>query len=55
MAFSFEDLKDRPNVTVEQPTSNEIVKLIRKLPWIGMEDEADDPWPTSCTNHVLAE
>lgn len=46
MAFSFEDLKDRPDVTVEQPTSNEIVKLIRKLRWIGMEvigmeDEAD--------------
>jgi hypothetical protein len=25
----------------EQRTSNELVKLIRKLRWIGMEEEAD--------------
>jgi hypothetical protein len=31
-----------PNVSAEQRTSNEFVKLIRKLRWIGMEREAED-------------
>ena len=29
------------SATVEQRTSNELVRLIRKLRWIGMETEAD--------------
>jgi hypothetical protein len=30
-----------PDVSAEQQTSNELVKLIRKLHWIGMEQEAE--------------
>ena len=30
-----------PGVSAEQRTSNELVKLIRKLRWMGMEEEAD--------------
>lgn len=29
-----------PNVSAEQQASNEIIKRIRKLRWIGMEEEA---------------
>jgi hypothetical protein len=29
-----------PNVLAEQRTSNKLVKLIRKLRWMGMEEEA---------------
>jgi hypothetical protein len=29
-----------PDVTTEQRTSNEYVKLVRKLRWMGMETEA---------------
>ena len=29
-----------PDVLAEQRTSNELVKLIRKLRWVGMEEEA---------------
>jgi hypothetical protein len=39
MEISF-DVKDRPDISVEQRTSNELVKLIRKLRWIGMEAES---------------
>jgi hypothetical protein len=30
-----------PNVLAEQRTSNKLVKLIRKLRWMGMEEEAE--------------
>jgi hypothetical protein len=29
-----------PDVLAEQRVSNELVKLIRKLRWVGMDDEA---------------
>ena len=29
-----------PDVTADQRASNEMIKLIRKLRWIGMESEA---------------
>ena len=32
--------QNRPDVSAEQRASNELVKLIRKLRWIGMETEA---------------
>lgn len=35
--------KQKPlDSSVEQRTSNELVKLIRKLRWMGMEQEAED-------------
>lgn len=30
-----------PDVSSQQRTSNELVKLIRKLRWMGMEEEAE--------------
>ena len=30
-----------PDGVAEQRVSNELIKLIRKLRWIGMEDEAE--------------
>lgn len=30
-----------PEVSAEQRTSNELIKLIRKLRWMGMEEEAE--------------
>jgi len=30
-----------PDVSSEQRKSNELVRLIRKLRWMGMEEEAD--------------
>lgn len=30
-----------PEASAEQRASNELVKLIRKLRWVGMEDEAE--------------
>ena len=30
-----------PDVSSDQKKSNEIVRLIRKLRWLGMEEEAD--------------
>jgi hypothetical protein len=30
-----------PDVLAEQRTSNKLVKLIRKLRWMGMEEEAE--------------
>ena len=32
--------QEPPDVSAEQRASNEIIKLIRKLRWIGMEDDA---------------
>jgi|HubBroStandDraft_6_1064221.scaffolds.fasta_scaffold560841_2 hypothetical protein len=33
--------QDPADVSVDQRTSSELVKLIRKLRWIGMEPEAE--------------
>jgi hypothetical protein len=33
-------LRDHPSVSEEERASDELVKRIRKLRWIGMEDEA---------------
>jgi hypothetical protein len=33
--------KQLQDVLAEQRSSNELVKLIRKLRWMGMEDEAE--------------
>ena len=35
------DQQRPPEVSAEQRASNELVKLIRKLRWMGMEDEAE--------------
>jgi hypothetical protein len=32
--------KEPPDVSVKQRKSNELVKMIRKLRWMGMEEEA---------------
>jgi len=32
---------DLPDVSAEQRASNEMTKLIRKLRWMGMENEAE--------------
>lgn len=32
--------QDLPDVSAEQRASNEMIKLIRKLRWMGMESEA---------------
>ena len=49
------------DVPTEQETSNELVKLIRKLRWIGMEREAEGAEtrlallrPVSLADNVLA-
>lgn len=34
------DTTDRPEVSFEQRTSTLLAKLVRKLRWIGMEEEA---------------
>jgi hypothetical protein len=34
-------LKDVPDVSADQRASNEMIKLIRKLRWMGMEGEAE--------------
>jgi hypothetical protein len=33
--------QELPDVSVEQRASNEMIKLIRKLRWMGMESEAE--------------
>lgn len=35
------DQQKPPEVSAEQRASNELVKLIRKLRWMGMEEEAE--------------
>jgi hypothetical protein len=51
-------LNEFPDISAQQRTSNELVKRIRKLRWIGMEEEA---WALQqqarrlpCSNPVLA-
>ena len=34
-------ITERPDVSVEERTSSELVKLVKKLRWIGMEEEAE--------------
>ena len=34
-------VKDIPDVSADQRASNEMIKLIRKLRWVGMEGEAE--------------
>lgn len=34
-------LKDLPDVSADQRASNDMIKLIRKLRWMGMEGEAE--------------
>ena len=34
-------LKDLPDVSADQRASNDMIKLIRKLRWVGMEGEAE--------------
>jgi hypothetical protein len=36
----FLDIPERPNVSFRQECERELVKRIRKLRWIGKEDEA---------------
>jgi hypothetical protein len=36
-----EQAKDLPDVSPDQRASNDIIKLIRKLRWMGMEGEAE--------------
>jgi hypothetical protein len=31
-----------PDVSVEQRVSNELIQIIRKLRWMGMEDEVEE-------------
>jgi len=35
-----ENTIQHPDVSVVERTSNELIKLVRKLRWIGMEEEA---------------
>jgi hypothetical protein len=36
------DTIERPDVSVVERTSKELAKLVRKLRWIGMEEEAEE-------------
>jgi hypothetical protein len=40
---------------LQQRTSNELVKLIRKLRWIGMEEEAESVQHELSERHVAAD
>ena len=35
------DLAKPPRVLAEQEASNELIRLLRKLRWIGMDDEVE--------------
>jgi hypothetical protein len=35
------EVREHPDVSAEQRTSGELLKLARKLRWIGMDKEAD--------------
>jgi hypothetical protein len=49
-----------PEISPEQKTTSELVKLIRKLRWIGMDDEAEHVkvklamYRSSCADSVVA-
>jgi hypothetical protein len=36
------DYANPPDVSAEQRASNELIQLIRKLRWMGMEDEVEE-------------
>jgi hypothetical protein len=36
----YANIQERPDVSAEERASSELVKRIRKLRWIGMEEEA---------------
>ena len=36
-----DQVKDLPDVSADQRASNDMIKLIRKLRWMGMEGEAE--------------
>jgi len=48
MKMLFEQ-KKLPDVSVEQRASDELVKLIRKLRWVGMEAEAKQAEMAVCS------
>jgi hypothetical protein len=37
-------LNDRPDVPAEERRWDELIKRVRKLRWIGMEQEAEQVW-----------
>jgi hypothetical protein len=55
----FDGQNSRFDVSAERSTSNECVRLIRKLRWIGMDDEAEQVlaqlsgWPFRPTETVI--
>jgi hypothetical protein len=40
--------QERPDVSTEQRRSSELVKLVRKLRWMGMEADAERVETTLC-------
>lgn len=38
---TIQEAREQPDVSLEQRTSRELAKLVRKLRWIGMEEEAE--------------
>ena len=56
----FDGQSRRFDVSTQRSASNECVRLIRKLRWIGMDDEADrvlaqlSGWPFRPTETVIA-
>jgi hypothetical protein len=40
MMEDLSDVRERPEVAVAERTPSELVNLIKKLRWIGMEEEA---------------
>jgi hypothetical protein len=48
------DQQKPPEVSAEQRASNELVKLIRKLRWMGMEEEVERARDELSKCHVSA-
>jgi hypothetical protein len=48
------DQQKPPDTLAEQRTSNELVKLIRKLRWMGMEEEAESAQDELSVRRVAA-
>ncbi len=53
MEISLEQQKP-PDTSLAQSTSNELVKRIRKLRWIGMEEEAEQLMKELAQRHGTA-
>ena len=53
-------IEKQPSAPTDEKVSNELVKQIRKLRWIGMDDEAErvlaqlSGWPFRPTETVIA-